>query len=67
MDETKRRTLQFLEKEIKTYQALALFLGKEEVKKQQRMAGREIIIGLTFYKERVREARKLVNELSKSN
>jgi len=67
MDETKRRTVQFLEKEIKTYQALALFLGKEEIKKQLRMEGREIIIGLTFYKERLREARKLVSELSKSN
>ena len=58
MDETKRRTVQFLEKEIKTYQALALFLGKEEIKKQLRMEGREVIIGLTFYKERLREARR---------
>jgi len=67
MDEIKRRTVRFLEKEIQTYQALALFLGKEEIKKQLRMEGREIIIGLTFYKERVREARKLVSELSRSN
>lgn len=66
MDETKRRAVKFLEKEIKTYQALALFLGKEEVKKQLRMEGKEVIIGLTFYKERVREARTLVSELRKS-
>jgi hypothetical protein len=28
MDESKRRAIQFLEKEIKTYTALALFLSK---------------------------------------
>lgn len=33
MDESKRRAVRFLEKEIKTYKALALFLSKEEIKK----------------------------------
>jgi hypothetical protein len=32
MDESKRRAIQFLEKEIKTYMALALFLSKEGIK-----------------------------------
>jgi hypothetical protein len=33
MDESKWHAVQFLEKEIKTYKALALFLSKEEIKK----------------------------------
>ena len=36
MDESKRHAVQFLEKEIKTYKALALFLSKEEIKKHLR-------------------------------
>ena len=32
MDESKRRAVQFLEKEIKTYTALALFLSKKASK-----------------------------------
>jgi len=32
MDESKRQAVQFLEKEIKTYVALALFLSKEGIK-----------------------------------
>ena len=32
MSESQRRVIQFLEKEIKTYTALALFLSKEGIK-----------------------------------
>ena len=31
MDESKRRAIQFLEKELKTYAALALFLSKKDI------------------------------------
>jgi hypothetical protein len=67
MDESKRRAVQFLEKEIKTYKALALFLSKEEIKKHLRVGNKEALIRPTYYKERMREARKLVSELKKSN
>lgn len=67
MDESKRRAIQFLEKEIKTYRALALFLSKEGIKRRLRVGGQKVIISPTFYKDRMREARKVVNELRKPN
>lgn len=67
MDESKRRAVRFLEKEIKTYKALALFLSKEEIKKHLRVNDKEGLIRPTYYKERIREARRLVSELRKSN
>jgi hypothetical protein len=39
MDESRRRVVRFLEKEIKTYKALSLFLSKKGIKehyKQER-------------------------------
>jgi hypothetical protein len=65
MDESKRQAVKFLEKEIKTYIALALFLSKEGTKERVQLGGKEVLIGPTYYKERMREARKLVNELRK--
>jgi hypothetical protein len=65
MDESKRRAVEFLEKEIKTYTALALFLSKEGIEKRLRVGGKKVLISPTYYKERMREARKLVNELRK--
>jgi hypothetical protein len=67
MDESKRRAVRFLEKEIKTYKALALFLSKEEIKKHMPLKDKEGLIHPTYYKERIREARKLVSELRKAN
>ncbi len=67
MDESKRRAVQFLEKEIKTYTALALFLSKEGIKEHVQVGDKEILISPTYYKERMREARKIVNELRKPN
>ena len=66
MDESKRHAVQFLEKEIETYRALALFLSKEEIKKHLRARDKE---GLrpTYYKERMREAKKLIRELRESH
>jgi hypothetical protein len=67
MDESKRRAVEFLEKEIKTYIALALFLSKKGVKERIQVGDKEVIIGPTHYKERMKEARKVINELRKPN
>jgi hypothetical protein len=67
MDESKRRAVQFLEKEIKTYMALALFLSKEGIKERLQVGGKKVLISPTYYRERMREARKLVNELRRPN
>ena len=67
MDASKRRVIRFLEKEIRTYMALALFLSKKGIKELVRVEGKEILISPTFYKERMKEAKKLVDELRKSN
>jgi hypothetical protein len=61
-----RQAVQFLEKEIKTYRALALFLSKEETKKHQRASDGEGLALPGYYKERMREARTLVSALKKS-
>jgi hypothetical protein len=65
MDQSKRQAVQFLEKEIKTYIALALFLSKEGIKERLPVGNKEILISPSYYKERMRDARKLVNELRK--
>jgi hypothetical protein len=65
MDESKRQAVQFLEKEIKTYIALALFLSKEGIKERVQLGDKEVLIGPAYYRDRMREARKLVNELRK--
>jgi hypothetical protein len=63
MDESKQHVVQFLEKEIDTYKALALFLSKEEINKHVRARDKEALIRPTYYKERMREAKKLIREL----
>ncbi|MGA8144574.1 MAG: hypothetical protein WB987_11850 [Candidatus Acidiferrales bacterium] len=65
MDESKRQAVEFLEKEIKTYIALALFLSKEGIKERVQVGANKILISSSYYKERMKEARKLVNELRK--
>jgi hypothetical protein len=67
MDESKRRAIQFLEKEIKTYTALALFLSKEGIKHRVRLKNSIVLLSPAFYKERIKEAKKLVNDLKKPN
>ena len=67
MDETKRRTVKFLEKEIKTYMALSLFLTKKGITEHVRVGEKRVLISPSFYKERVKEAKKLVSELRKSS
>ena len=67
MDDSKRRVIQFLEKEIKTYTALALFLSRKGINERVRLGNRGILLTPAFYKERIKEAKKLVNELRKSS
>jgi hypothetical protein len=66
MDESKRQAVQFLEKELKTYAALARFLSKKDI--QEHLGGGNPVAHLTpaFYKDRIIEVKRLVNELRKS-
>ncbi len=66
MDESKQQAIQFLEKEIKTYMALALFLSRNGTKERVQVGEKEVIISPTYYKARLKEARKIVNGLRKS-
>ena len=67
MDESSRRVIQFLEKEIKTYAALSLFLSKKGIREHLRVGDKRVLLSPTYYKDRVKEAKKLVDELRKSN
>ena len=67
MDESKRSAVKFLEKEIKTYLALSLFLSRKGTEEHVRVGANKILINPTFYKERMKEAKKIVTELRKSN
>jgi hypothetical protein len=67
MDDSKRRVVKFLEKEIKTYTALSLFLSKKGIKEHVRVGQKRVLISPSFYKERMREAKKLVYELKNPN
>jgi len=65
MDESKRRVIKFLHKEIKTYTALSLFLSKKGIKERLRVGEKKVLISPAFYKDRMKEARRLVHELRK--
>jgi hypothetical protein len=67
MDESKRRVIKFLEKEIKTYLALSLFLSKKGIREHVRVGEKKVLISPSYYKERMKEAKKLVYELRKPN
>jgi hypothetical protein len=67
MEESRRRTIKFLEKEIKTYMALSLFLSKKGIKEHVRVGEKKVLISPSFYKDRMKEAKKLVYELRKPN
>jgi hypothetical protein len=53
----------FLEKEIKTYAALSLFLSKKGVRQQLSAGANKVLLSPAFYKDRMREAQKLVCDL----
>ena len=65
MDKSTLRAVQFLEKEIKTYIALALFLSKENVKESARLGDAASVLRPAFYQDRMKEAKRIVNELRK--
>jgi len=44
MDDSKRHVVQFLEKEIKTYKALARFLAKKGIEEHVRIGSKRILI-----------------------
>ena len=50
MDESKRHAIQFLEKEIKTYTALSLFLTKKGIKEHIRVGEKSVLISPSFYR-----------------
>jgi len=66
MNDSKQRVVQFLEKEIKTYAALSLFLSKKNTAESMNARERQALLQPSFYKARMKEARKLVSELKKS-
>jgi hypothetical protein len=67
MDESKKHAVEFLEKEIKTYSALGLFLAKKDIKEHVRVGKDKVIFHPSYYRERMKEAKKLVYELRKAN
>ncbi len=67
MSECERRVVNFLEKEIKTYAALSLFLTKTGLHGHVRVGQKQLQFSPAFYKERMKEAKQLVSELRKSN
>jgi hypothetical protein len=67
MDNSKRNAVKFLEKEIKTYMALSLFLSKRGIEEHVRVGDTKILISPTFYKERMKEAKTIVAALRSSD
>lgn len=67
MNENKQRVVKFLEKEIKTYAALSLFLSKKSTLESSNARDKQALMQPAFYEARMKEAKKLVTELKKSN
>ena len=63
MNQSRSHAIAFLEKEIKTYLALSLFLAKRGIKTDLLLGKKKTLISPAFYKERVKEAKKVVREL----
>lgn len=67
MQDSNQRVVSFLEKEIKTYEALSLFLSKKGVRQRLPAGVDKTLTSPAFYKERMREAQKLVCDLMTSD
>jgi hypothetical protein len=67
MNASNQRVVEFLEKEIRTYAALSLFLSKKSTLEGLNARDKQALMHPAFYQERMKEARKLVTELNKSN
>ena len=66
MDEARRHAIQILEKELKTYLALSLFLSKRGIRTDLLLGTKKVLISPSFYKDRMKEAKKLVRELRRT-
>jgi len=66
MEQSRKHAIAFLEKEIKTYLALSLFLSKRGIKVDLLLGEKKVLISPSFYKERMKEAKKLVHELQRT-
>jgi hypothetical protein len=66
MQESKQRVVRFLEKEIKTYTALSLFLSKKDIREHLSAGANRVLLSPSFYKERMKEAKRLVHDLRTS-
>ena len=67
MDESKRAAIGFLEKEIETYKALALFFARKNFEDHVNFGGKKVLIGPIFYKDRMKEAKRIVTALKQSS
>lgn len=67
MHDPKQRAVRFLEKEIKTYAALSLFLSKTGVREHLRADAKKVLASPSYYKDRMKEAKKLVYDLRTSD
>jgi hypothetical protein len=66
LNDRKQRVVQFLEKEIKTYAALSLFLSKKSTLDRLHARDKQALLQPAFYKERMKEAKRIVHELRRS-
>jgi hypothetical protein len=67
MQDSKQRAVRFLEKEIKTYTALSLFLSKKGVREHLPAGANKVLTSPSYYKDRMKEAKKLVHDLRTSD
>ena len=56
-----------MEMQYEFYAALALFFAKKGLKESVKSEGKEVLLSPTFYKVRMKEARRIVSELRKPN
>jgi len=66
MDQSRRHVIAFLEKEIKTYLALSLYLSKRGINTDLQLGEKKVLISPAFYKDRMKEAKKLVHKLRRT-
>ncbi|MGB8474768.1 MAG: hypothetical protein WCE61_11850 [Candidatus Acidiferrum sp.] len=66
MDESNQRVVEFLEKEIHTYSALSLFFSKKDIQKHVRSGSKGFPGTPAFYRDRMKEAKKLIHDLRRA-
>ena len=67
MQDSNQRLVSFLEKEIKTYAAWSLFLSKKGSRQPLRTGAKKVLLSPAYYKDRTREAQKLLCDLMTSH